>query len=120
MEPPILQMVIKIILSIIFLGLVRLLIMVCDALILNPRRLQSKLREQGIRGPPPFFLLGNILEMKKAQSQVRKPRQGEEVAVHNSSSLLFPALEQWSKQYGTSVILLCPSIRNLNSFTTVW
>ncbi|KAJ9680496.1 hypothetical protein PVL29_019732 [Vitis rotundifolia] len=40
-----------------------------NALALNPRRLGSKLGKEGIRGPPPFLLFGNVSEMKRIQLQ---------------------------------------------------
>ena len=93
-------LVVRIVLTIVLLHLLRFLYRACDALILKPRRLRSKLRKQGIRGPPPSFLLGNLLEMRKAVSQVPKPPQGEQGIVHNCSSFLFPSLEKWTQQYG--------------------
>lgn len=90
----------KIMLTIALLGLISILFRVADTVILNPMRLRTKLRRQGIGGPPPSFLLGNILDLKKAKSKVPNPAQGEEGIVHNSSFLLFPSFEQWRKQYG--------------------
>ena len=98
MELP--TLLVKITLTIVLLGLVRILYRACDALILKPRRLRSKLQKQGIQGPPPSFLFGNLLEMRKAVSQVPKPLQGEHGIVHNCSSFLFPSLEKWTQQYG--------------------
>ena len=98
MELP--TLLVKITLTIVLLGLVRILYRACDALILKPRRLRSKLQKQGIQGPPPSFLFGNLLEMRKAVSQVPKPSQGEQGIVHNCSSFLFPSLEKWTQQYG--------------------
>ncbi|KAJ0007481.1 hypothetical protein Pint_30701 [Pistacia integerrima] len=37
-------------------------------LVLKPERLGAKMRKQGIIGPPPTLLLGNIRELKKSQS----------------------------------------------------
>lgn len=78
------------------------MIRACDALILNPRRLQSLLWKQGIGGPPPALVVGNILQMNKARSQVPKQPQEGGGVVHNCVSFLFPAFEQWAKQYGTN------------------
>ncbi|KAI9108140.1 hypothetical protein K1719_021013 [Acacia pycnantha] len=65
---------------------------------LKPRRIRSVLHKQGITGPTPSFLLGNLPEIQKIQSQFSNL---------SSSSLadqwfhsLFPFLHQWRKQYG--------------------
>ncbi|XP_028808562.1 cytochrome P450 714A1-like [Neltuma alba] len=64
----------------------------------KPRRIRSVLHKQGITGPTPSFLLGNLSEIQKIQSQFSNLF---------SSSLpdqwfhsLFPFLHQWRKQYG--------------------
>ncbi|RVW95239.1 Cytochrome P450 714C2 [Vitis vinifera] len=57
----------RIIVSAVLGGVLGLFIYLYTTLFLQPRRLQSKLRRQGIRGPPPSFLFGNIAEMKKIQ-----------------------------------------------------
>ena len=88
-------------------ALIGIVIRMCDALIFRPERLRSKLREQGIRGPPPAFLLGNIRDVKEAQSKVSKAsREGEQVIIsHNSSNTPFSFFEQWSKKYGIDQLL---------------
>ncbi|KAI9108048.1 hypothetical protein K1719_020921 [Acacia pycnantha] len=65
---------------------------------LKPQRIRSVLQNQGIKGPIPSFLLGNLSEIQKIQSQFSNL---------SSSSLpdqwfhsLFPFLHQWRKQYG--------------------
>ncbi|PON32369.1 Cytochrome P450 [Parasponia andersonii] len=105
----------KIMLTLVSLGLISILLGVFHTLILNPRRLRSKLRKQGIGGPPTSFLLGNILDMKRAKSQVSNPSHGEEgIIVHNCSSLLFPSLEQWSKQYGSTFMFSLGNLQYLH------
>ena len=93
-------LVVRIVLTLVLLHLLRFLYRACDALILKPRRLRSKLRKQGIRGPPPSFLLGNLLQMRRAMSQVRKQPQGEQGIVHNCYYFLFPSFEKWTQQFG--------------------
>lgn len=96
----------KVTVAVALIGLVSIVIRMCDALIFKPERLRSKLRKQGIRGPPPAFLLGNIRDIKKAQSKVSKAsREGEQVISHNSSNTPFSFFEQWSKKYGIDQLL---------------
>ncbi|KAF8007016.1 hypothetical protein BT93_K1119 [Corymbia citriodora subsp. variegata] len=64
-------------------------------------RLRSKLWEQGIRGPPGSFLIGNLREIKKHQSQSTTPskspsQEDQQAITHNCSSKLFPYLDRWN------------------------
>ncbi|KAJ4841796.1 hypothetical protein Tsubulata_044785 [Turnera subulata] len=62
---------------------------VCDVLVLKPERLRSKLQKQGIRGPPPKFLVSNILDVKRARAKVSNAaRLGEEVITHDCPHIL--------------------------------
>ncbi|XP_059434198.1 cytochrome P450 714C2-like [Corylus avellana] len=91
----------KIIITIALLGLVTTLMKMCEALILKPKRLRGILRKQGIRGPPPSFLIGNIGDMKKTKSSPSKAQQKEEQAItHNCYSAIFPFFDEWRKSYG--------------------
>lgn len=80
-----------------FLGLLELLY---SGLVLKPERLRSVLRKQGIRGPSPSLLLGNISEIRKSQSTTVKASTNEPPVFHNCAATLFPFFEQWRKQYG--------------------
>ncbi|KAF9670979.1 hypothetical protein SADUNF_Sadunf13G0125500 [Salix dunnii] len=80
-----------------FLGLLELLY---SGLVLKPERLRSALRKQGIRGPGPSLLLGNISEIRKSQSTTVKASTNEPPVIHNCAATLFPFFEQWRKQYG--------------------
>jgi hypothetical protein len=91
----------KIIITLAMLAFVTMLKKMCDALILKPKRLRSLLRKQGIRGPPPSFLIGNIGDMEKIISSASKAQQKEEQAItHNCSSVIFPFFDEWRKSYG--------------------
>ncbi|XP_022743116.1 cytochrome P450 714C2-like [Durio zibethinus] len=105
----------KIIVTVLILGFLGLLVSLFEALILKPERLRSKLRKHGISGPPPSILLGNIPEMKKVQSQKSKlRREGEQVIIHNCCSAVFPFLDQWRKQYGSTFMFSLGSIQILH------
>lgn len=98
-------------------GVLSVIIGLCEVLIWRAERLRGKLRMQGISGPSPSFLLGNLRDMKR-RSSGNKPlcREGEEeeeadgqvedgedhsVITHNCSSKLFPYFDRWRKEYGT-------------------
>ncbi|XP_061348758.1 cytochrome P450 714C2-like [Gastrolobium bilobum] len=85
--------------SIMFLGFVVLLFRLYVVLVEKPNRIRSKLRKQGISGPPPTILLGNIRDMKKSQLLTAKSPSFEPPAFHNCASVL-PLFEKWREQYG--------------------
>ena len=73
-----------------------------NALVSKPEKLRLILRKQGIVGPPPTFLLGNINEIRKAQkSPTQDATTTPLVASHNLAATLFPFFEEWRSKYGT-------------------
>ncbi|XP_052211319.1 cytochrome P450 714C2-like [Diospyros lotus] len=108
MEEEMLHFTAKIVLAVVLGGALALLAMVYNVLLLKPSRLRAKLRRQGVRGPSPSFLYGNIPEMKRIQFQVqsnpiaiagdRESRGG--AVVHHWPPAVFPDIEQWRNEYG--------------------
>ncbi|GMY10395.1 cytochrome P450 714C2-like [Fagus crenata] len=90
----------KIFISFALLGFFGLLVRLYNSLVVKPKRLRSMLRKQGINGPVPTLLIGNIKEIKKAQSTTVKAPTTEPPVSHNCAAVLFPFFEQWRKQYG--------------------
>uniref|UniRef100_A0A2N9FED0 Cytochrome P450 n=1 Tax=Fagus sylvatica TaxID=28930 RepID=A0A2N9FED0_FAGSY len=82
------------------LGVFGLFFRLYNALVRKPERLRSMLRKQGISGPKPAFLLGNIKEIKKAQSNTEKVVTIGAPALHKCAAALFPFFEEWRKQFG--------------------
>ncbi|CAL5333318.1 unnamed protein product [Camellia sinensis] len=66
----------------------------------RPQRLRSKLRSQGLRGPSPSFLLGNIPDFVKFQPKDTKALTKDGKARHDWARFTFPLFEHWSSQYG--------------------
>ena len=95
-----LEFYVKIFLSLALLAFFGLLVGLYHGLVVKPTKLRARLGKQGIKGPPPSLLLGNIREIKKAQANVVKVPSTQPPATHNCTSLLFPFFEQWRKQYG--------------------
>lgn len=62
----------KIFIPLALIGGAGLFLRLYRALVAKPEKLRSALRKQGISGPPPTFLLGNLLDMKKFQTSVAK------------------------------------------------
>ncbi|GMI78696.1 cytochrome P450, family 714, subfamily A, polypeptide 1, EUI-like p450 A1 [Hibiscus trionum] len=80
-------------LSLAFLGFI---LPLYHELVVKPMKLRARLSRQGIKGPPPTLLLGNIREIKHSQATVVK----DPTPTHNCAALLFPFFHKWRKQYG--------------------
>ncbi|KAJ8759113.1 hypothetical protein K2173_004120 [Erythroxylum novogranatense] len=116
MELVLVFLVLKTLAFIALMGFLSLVLQMCDSLILKPERLRSKLRKQGIRGPPPRFLLGNIAEMRKAKSKFsNSSKQEEQIITHNCSSTLFPFFDGWRKEYGSTFMFSLGNIPILHT-----
>ncbi|XP_054824761.1 cytochrome P450 714A1-like [Prosopis cineraria] len=76
-------------------------IIIWQKLWLKPRRIRSILEKQGIRGPTPSFPMGNLSEIKHIQSQFSNLSSSTSHPEHWFHSL-FPFLQQWRKQYGST------------------
>ncbi|KAL8092600.1 hypothetical protein AgCh_034748 [Apium graveolens] len=70
-------------------------------LVSNPSKIRRSLKKQGIGGPKPKFLLGNLLDIKKMNNAVVKDSNSTEPPVlHNCGALLLPFLDTWKQQFG--------------------
>ncbi|KAK3039865.1 hypothetical protein RJ639_028258 [Escallonia herrerae] len=90
----------KVFMSLGVVGLVAVFLRLYHALVVTPNRLRSLLKKQGVSGPPPKFLLGNILEIKKSRDAVAKVSTTEPPVSHNCGAALLPFFDPWRKQYG--------------------
>lgn len=82
-----------------------LILRIFDAAIARPRRLRSAIVKQGIRGPVPSNLYGNIPEIKRiAESQKPMEKKSAQKMVHDWFPVVFPHLEQWRNEYGFVLI----------------
>ncbi|RVW74960.1 Cytochrome P450 714C2 [Vitis vinifera] len=88
---------VKLFISIALVGVLGLFFRLYNALVVKPKKLRSILRNQGISGPPPSFLLGNIREIKESQSTAVKDSCTD---THNCAAALFPFFEKWRNKYG--------------------
>ncbi|XP_068640427.1 cytochrome P450 714C2-like [Aristolochia californica] len=89
----------SLILSLTFLGFITILLYLYTQLWWKPERTRERLRRQGIRGPPPSFLLGNIPEMKR-MAAASTPTGGGGKVDHQYISRLFPYFQRWTEIYG--------------------
>ena len=110
-----LQFEAKTVISLAVLGFIGLLLRLYNGLVVKPKRLRSMLSKQGIDGPAPTLLLGNIREIKKAQSTTVKTPTSEAPVSHNCGAVLFPFFDQWRKQYGIFHSSISSSSSSLSS-----
>ena len=100
----------KIILSLFLGGLVVLLLHLYYSLLVKPKKLRSRLQEEGINGHSLSFLLGNIPDMKRIKLKVQAaPKENHNNVVpiaHDWPSTNFPYFDQWRKEYGTFFIFI--------------
>ncbi|KAI5679831.1 hypothetical protein M9H77_01058 [Catharanthus roseus] len=96
-----LPLVHRVFISAAIVGFLWLFLSLYNSLLAKPERLRSALRKQGIKGPKPTLILGNILEIKKARDSAKKATSinGPPVS-HNCGSILLPFFDQWRKKYG--------------------
>lgn len=101
------------------MGLSGLLFHLFNRVWLKSKKIRKKLQMQGIKGPPPSFLHGNLTEMHKIQFQATKTasNHADQILAHDYTSTLFPYFEHWRKEYGMNkyVLLSCP----LSNFLSV-
>ncbi|CAL9782922.1 unnamed protein product [Musa acuminata subsp. burmannicoides] len=90
----------QVLLSLCLIGVCSLVVYLYYIAWLRPQGIRSKLRQQGIAGPPSLFLYGSSLEMKRLlmAERTRGGRGGE--VKHGFTQHVFPHFEQWRKEYG--------------------
>ncbi|GFZ20017.1 cytochrome P450, family 714, subfamily A, polypeptide 1 [Actinidia rufa] len=91
----------------------------CPEISLEPK-LREKLRRQGIEGPTPSFLTGNVWEIKRIvldQMAIRKPANEATTSLAsltaNYAVSIFPYLEQWRQKYGPIFMYATGNVQNL-------
>lgn len=65
---------------------------------LTPRRIKKIMEKQGVRGPKPRFLVGNIMEVASLVS--KSTSQDMESIDHDIVGRLMPHFVAWSEIYG--------------------
>ncbi|KAF2302813.1 hypothetical protein GH714_008543 [Hevea brasiliensis] len=85
--------------SLFLVGLVCFIIHLYRTILLRSQRMKRKLRMQGIKGPSPSFLYGNLSEMQEIQSRAMKAENHGDIVAHDYTSSIFPYFEHWRKQY---------------------
>ena len=88
-----------------------LLVLFCHFFWLKLETIRLKFRRQGIRGPLPSFVLGNIPEMLRITSMVPSSETKNKDMMNKMSSFyssvsLFQFFKQWTAQYGKHKVYL--------------
>ncbi|KAK6285333.1 hypothetical protein POUND7_011512 [Theobroma cacao] len=101
-----LNLMVKLILSIVLGGFVGLLCFLYNGVLMKPKKLRLKLEKQGIKGPCPSLLYGNIHEMRRIQlealSAASSTQKDHQAAIaHDWFPTLFPYLDKWRNEYGS-------------------
>ena len=85
---------------------------------LRPERLRQKLRSQGVKGPKPSFLFGNIPEMRRIQKLAMSDQEVGAGSTDRFSSnyvaTLFPYFLHWTRVYGSIYLYATGSIQTLH------
>ncbi|EEF45826.1 cytochrome P450, putative [Ricinus communis] len=83
------------------IGFVYCFIHIFKESLLGPFAVKRKLHIQGIKGPSPSFLYGNLSQMQQIQLKTKKePPPHDQIAALDYTSIVFPYFEHWRKQYG--------------------
>lgn len=101
----------KLVFSVVVVGILSWILSVYGNLWHESQRVRKRLQMQGIKGPPPSFLHGNLPDMQRIQSQAKaastcNSNHSDQFLAHDYTTTLFPYFEHWRKQYGTLLLLL--------------
>lgn len=103
----------KLVSSVAIVGILSWIIYVYGNLWHKSQRVKKRLQMQGIKGPPPSFIHGNLPDMQSIQAQASIANKAstsnhadDHFLAHDYTATLFPYFEHWRKQYGTFSLLL--------------
>ena len=98
----------KLVFSVAVVGVLSWILYVYGSLWLESQRVRKRIQMQGIKGPPPSFLHGNLSDMQRIQAQaslakasISTSNGSDQYVAHDCTATLFPYFEHWRKQYGT-------------------
>jgi len=116
----------KLVFSVAVVGVLSWILYVYGSLWLESQRVRKRIQMQGIKGPPPSFLYGNLSDMQRIQAQaatlakasISTSKGSDQYVAHDYTATLFPYFEHWRKQYGTLLFLSFYLVLiNLNHFS---
>nr|ASB17945.1 cytochrome P450 CYP714E38 [Polygala tenuifolia] len=86
--------------TVIFMVVFTISLRLYNVLHLKPNRIRSRLVEQGMQGPKPAILLGNIPQLKKMQANLQKPPIKPGHFSNDWPRSVFPFFNKWTEEYG--------------------
>ncbi|RZC29830.1 Cytochrome P450 714A1 [Glycine soja] len=100
----------KLVFSVVVVGILSWILSVYGNLWHESQRVRKRLQMQGIKGPPPSFLHGNLPDMQRIQSQAKAAStcnsdHSDKFLAHDYTTTLFPYFEHWRKQYEERISL---------------
>lgn len=98
-----LSLSLKVISSLALMGVVCFFVHLYNTMWFKSERQRRKLWMQGIRGPWPSFIYGNLPEMQKIQQEAARTPDNDQIVGHDYTSSLFPYFVQWRKEYGNTL-----------------
>ncbi|ONK61752.1 uncharacterized protein A4U43_C08F33210 [Asparagus officinalis] len=88
-------------LSALALAVATLIFYLYNILWLKPEKIRRALKVQGITGPKPAFIVGNIPDMKRSENEKGHESKEESSEIsHDYSSTIFPYFNRWREIYG--------------------
>ncbi|XP_050219771.1 cytochrome P450 714A1-like [Mercurialis annua] len=94
------DLVLKMVCSTVMAAVVCFVIHFYRTTVVKSQTVRRKLRVQGIKGPAPSFMYGNLSEMHQIQFNAIKPQSHSQIVAHDYTCSVFPYFEHWRKQYG--------------------
>ncbi|KAH6836100.1 hypothetical protein C2S53_015838 [Perilla frutescens var. hirtella] len=95
------HILVQIIASLAVAVVVGLTLRLYSAVVATPRRLRHVLKQQGVGGPPPAFLLGNIMEIKNSQViSAAAATTGPPDSDNCGANCVASVFDEWRRQYG--------------------
>lgn len=97
------HLLLRILPSLSLVGLVSFILYLFKTVFLSSYSAKKKLRMQGISGPSPSFINGNLPEMQQIQSKAEKDLvfpTHDQIVAQDYTSIVFPYFDHWRKVYG--------------------
>ncbi|KAK1285774.1 hypothetical protein QJS10_CPB20g00040 [Acorus calamus] len=110
------EILLRVLVAMFWVGLCSMAYKIYDDMWWRPRRIREEMGKQGIGGPEPGFLYGNIAEMRRISSEEEEKKMKGDVGGHvdgDYAATLFPYFERWRRDYGRMFIYATGNLQTL-------